>query len=275
MVGKLEEAEEIIVKNEYIVVNESGESHKMSRDMVNEIIKEEYLNEESNNSQNFIRNVMESMGIIPITTYAAAKNNISSGKFLKKSIIIIRPKKESYVAHVTITFTWLKEPSNRCVDVPIVYFEGADILDNSNASCIYYYKITSKVYDEKLLKTLCVDESKSKSYTSNMKTHWCIDTGEASYAYALVDLCNDFEYGYAGQWYTDHVIIMQMDVKKDEHDKDNCFTPQVSYYHQKSAISVSPSVSIEAGKPSFSVGFSFTNKFYPMGEVLSLNFNWK
>ena len=276
LINDLEEADVISVKNEYIAVNESGEYYNMDREMVNEIIDEKYIKNKDKCSKNFLENVLESVGIIPITTYAAAKSNISSGEYLKKSIIIIQPKGGIYTAHVTITFTWLKEPSNRCIDIPVVYFAGADIVDNSKASCIYYYKVTSKVYDDGILKTVCVNEEDKKSYTTNMKSYWCIDTGNASYAYALVDLCDDFIYRKAGQWYTDHMIIMQMDVKKDEHDTDNAFTPQVRYYHQKSSINISPSVSIEVGgKASFSGGVAFSNNFYPTGETLNITYNWK
>lgn len=283
-INRINEAGEVYIYTEYVAVDEKRNiSHVMNQEEIDDLIEDKYAEEveQFTLSDGILHQIGTFTGIVPTKVNAATKTNYSDSKCFKKTIIITQAKKGSYKAHVAAYFTWITEPSIRATDCMSIFFSGAEIVDNNNATCKYYYTWTDmeKQYTGNW-RYLIKDKKICDDYTNDMKTRWNIDAGLTSYAIACVDLKDDYSFttiDYKRKFVvTNHYIVMQMDIVKDGNDRSGYFTSQTKYYHQQFLITLDPKVSIDTnGKISFSGMLSKDKYMHSMGTVLTYKYIWK
>ncbi len=283
-INRINQSDEIYIYTEYVAVDEKeNTSHIMNQKEIDQLIEEKYEDDikQYTSENGFLYHIGTFTGVVPENVSAATRTNYSDSGCFKKTIIITQARKGNYRAHVSAYFTWITEPAIRAADCMSIFFSGAEIVDNTNATCKYYYTWTDmeKEYTGNW-KYLIKDKKMCDDYTKDMKARWNIDAGLTSYAIACVDLKDDYSFttiDYKRKFVvTNHYIVMQMDVVKDGNDRSRYFTSQTKYYHQQFLVTLDPKVSIDtSGKVSFSGMLSKDKYMHSMGSVLTYQYIWK
>ena len=282
-IESLNKAQVIEVVTEYLDIDENGEAEKMTSSEIDDFIEANYsdeLKKYRNDNEGFIEKALKAIGLVPREVNAANQSNFSDSKCFKKTIIITQQTKGSNWAHVVVYFTWLSEPEVRNTDVAFVYFADADLMDSPNISCKYYYWENGRVFyqDNMLTINRVVDEQKYVDYTKEMKNN-LLESKDDFGTFVQVDLLPDvYNTGrqYADIKRTNHYIVMQMDVKKNETDVDGAFLAQVKYYHMQLGLDLEVGVSIDtSGNIGFSAVFNTKTYMHAMGEPIRCTYRWK
>lgn len=301
----VENAELISIVTKFYGIDEEGNAYEMSEEEIDTVIEQEFADEISEYAdESIIESTLQSLGFIPQTVYASnslSDYEVSPSGCLKKTLIITQNKPTSD-AHVIAYFSWVTNPGYRLTDAAYVLIEGANIRDNSNANARYVYNrrvIEDTTYYTGRTTHSDKTERHEVSYTNEMKKTWKKNLGTVAGAGVSVNLKdNTSEYttyssNQCTDWcsyslcthkrevnkrkiFTNHLIVIELDLYKDSNNPDyKYFSVDSQYNHQKFAFNLEPSVSFNSDKTvSFGIAASLDKYMQPLGKVLTINFYW-
>lgn len=155
---------------------EDYEVEIMSDEDIDALIKECYIDEESENKDSIFDKILTGIGIRPQNAYAAkSDNNIQESSYMKKSLLVIQYSDRVFVSFNCI---WIKAPSNRLVDlVSMQWIGGSRSKNDRNGN--FLAELSYDVIDES--SGTSSKRKMTKDYTDALIRNWKLNTAAVAF----------------------------------------------------------------------------------------------